>query len=99
MPLQPKQLLSDVVLARPFEKETVGKIIVLDPVYHKGHKAEVVGIGPGYYDKKGRFIKTTLKPGDEFIYENYNYMKIPVNGEELMMIRERDIPARVTAQG
>lgn len=98
MPLQPKRLLSDVVLARPAEKETVGKIIVLDPVHHKGHRAKVVDVGPGYYDKKGRFMKTTLKPGDEFIYENYNYMKIPVNGESLMMIRERDIPVLVMGQ-
>lgn len=95
MPLQPKRLLSDVVMARPLEKETVGRIIVLDPVHHKGHKAEVVNIGPGYYDKKGKFKKTTLKIGDTFIYENYNYMKIPVNGEDLMMIREKDIPALI----
>lgn len=50
---------------------------------------EVVAVGPGKYDEKNRFHRTTVKPGDVVIFTDWNDWDQAPAG--LYMIREGDV--------
>ncbi len=41
--------------------------------------------------KERRFIPTTVKPGERVLYEKYAGKTYKIGGEDLMLVRERDI--------
>jgi chaperonin GroES len=120
--------LQDWAVIRPSgaDEITAGGIIIPDTAKEKPHEGVVEAIGPGAleeekYGKKKiekkdrRFIATTVKPGDTVLYEQYAGQTYTIGGEELVMVRERNIlgilperqprqaplliPARTTASG
>jgi len=42
-------------------------------------------------DAEKKFVKTTLKPGDHILYEQYAVRKIEIDGEETVLVREEDV--------
>lgn len=94
--------LQDWAVIRPSkaQEKSPGGIIIPEAVAKKPQEGEVVSIGEGRNkekkDRKGnviekKFEKTTLKPGDRVLYEKYAAVEIPVEGEELLMVREDDV--------
>ena len=96
--------LHDWAVIRPSgaDEITVGGIIIPDTAKEKPHEGVVVVIGPGAFEeekfkkkkvekKERRFIPTTVKPGDWVLYERFAGQTYAVNGEELILVRERDI--------
>jgi len=101
MKLQP---LHDWAVIRPTEAEemTAGGLYIPDTAKDKPYEGVVEAIGPGAFEeekfgkkKKGkkerRFIPTTVKPGDQVLYERYAGQTYKVDGEERILVRERDI--------
>ncbi len=41
--------------------------------------------------KERRFIPTTVKPGERVLYEKFAGKTYTIGGEDLMLVRERDI--------
>jgi chaperonin GroES len=96
--------LQDWAVIRPTgaDEMTAGGIIIPDTAKEKPHEGVVEAIGPGAleeekYGKKKvekkdrRFIPTTVKPGDCVLYEQYAGQTYTVSGEELVLVRERNI--------
>ncbi len=94
--------LHDWAVIRPSEAQelSTGGIIIPDAAKKKPEEGEVLAIGEGKFkekrDKKGKiiektFIKTTLRPGDRVLYEKYSATEVPVEGEEVVMVREEDV--------
>jgi chaperonin GroES len=97
--------LHDWAVIRPSgaDEITAGGIIIPDTAKEKPHEGVVVVIGPGAFEeeekfgkKKGekkerRFIPSTIKPGDSVLYERYAGKTYTIDGEDLLMVRERDI--------
>ncbi len=97
--------LHDWAVIRPTGSDeiTAGGIIIPDTAKEKPHEGVIVVIGPGAFEeeekfkkrkvekKERRFIPSTVKPGDRVLYERFAGQTYTVNGEELVMVRERDI--------
>jgi chaperonin GroES len=96
--------LHDWAVIRPTEAEemTAGGLYIPDTAKDKPHEGVVEAIGPGAFEeerhdrkrdktKERRFIPTTVKPGDRALYEQYAGRSYKIEGEELVLVRERDI--------
>jgi len=101
MKLQP---LQDWAVIRPSEagEMTAGGLYIPDTAKDKPQEGVVEAIGPGAYEeekfgkkkkekKERRFITTSVKPGDQVIYERYAGQTYQIDGEERILVRERDI--------
>ena len=98
--------LHDWAVIRPTgaEEMTAGGLYIPDSAKEKPQEGVVVLIGPGALEedkdryakkkdekKERRFIPTTIKPGDLVLYEQYAGQTYTLSGEDLVLIRERDI--------
>src|SRR5205823_13740341 len=63
----------------------------------QGEAAEgkVLAAGDGKLDDDGKRIPLDVKKGDEVLYSKYGGTEIKVDGEDLLVLRESDVLARV----
>jgi chaperonin GroES len=84
-----------VIVKRIEEKETVkGGIIIPDTAKEKPQEGEVVAVGPGRREK-GELIALDVKAGDRVLIGKYSGTEIKIDGEELVILREEEILAKV----
>jgi chaperonin GroES len=84
--------LGDRLIVRAIEQEeTTAK--------EKPQKGKVLAAGDGRLDDDGKRIPLDVKEGDEVLYSKYGGTEIvdPDNGEDLLVLRESDVLARVEA--
>ena len=86
--------LSDNILIRPLEAEakTASGIILPDSAKEKPQIGEIVEVGPGKIDD-GKLISVSVKRGQRVMYKKWGGNEIKINGEELMLVEEKDILA------
>jgi len=89
--------LDDRVVVRPLEAEevTAGGIVLPDAAREKPQRGKVIAAGPGKLLDSGNRGELSVKIGDEVIYGKYGGSEIEVDGEELKILRESDILAKV----
>lgn len=73
------------------EKKTKGGIIIPDSAKEKPQKGEVVAVGPGKLDDKGKRIPLNVKAGDKILFSKYAGTEIKVGDVEHIFMREDDI--------
>ena len=96
-PVLELQPLDDrVVLKRLEEEETSpGGIVLPDTAKEKPQKGEVVAVGPGTVLDSGNRMEPSVKVGDSVLFGKYSGTEVKVGGEELLILRESDLLARV----
>ena len=84
--------LADRVLIKRLEAEekTQGGILLTSSAQEKPQMAEVVAVGPGTEE-----VKMEVKAGDKVIFSKYAGNEIKVDGEELILMSQKDILAIV----
>lgn len=89
--------LDDRVVVEPIEAEemTAGGIVLPDTAKEKPQRGTVVAIGPGKLLDSGQRGELSVAVGDEVIYGKYGGTDIEVNGEDVKILRESDILAKV----
>ena len=89
--------LGDRVLVKPVEQEikTKSGIMLPESAQEKSNTAEVVAVGPGFY-QDGKLIAPEVKPGDRILYSEYAGQKVKIDGTEHQIIRLDDILAVYT---
>lgn len=89
--------LDDRVVVEPIEAEemTAGGIVLPDTAKEKPQRGTVVAIGPGKLLDSGERGELSVAVGDEVIYGKYGGTDIEINGEEVKILRESDILAKV----
>ena len=94
MNLQP---LGDRLIVQVIEEEetTVSGIVLPDTAKEKPQRGRVLAVGPGPRDEDGEYIKMDLEEGDEVLYSKYGGTEIEVEGEDLLVLRESDVLAKV----
>jgi chaperonin GroES len=87
--------LGDRVVIRVLEKEekTQSGIFLPDTAKEKPQEGEVVAVGPGKVTDDGKRIAPEVKVGDKIIFSKYAGNEIKVDGDEVLIISERDILA------
>jgi len=94
MDLQP---LGDRVIVEVLEEEelTVSGIVLPDTAKEKPQKGKVLAVGPGARDEDGEYIKMDVEEGDVVIFSKYGGTEIKVGSEDVLILRESDILAKV----
>jgi chaperonin GroES len=79
------------------EDETTASGIVLpDTAKEKPQRGKVVAVGDGKWDEDGeKRIPLDVAEGDEVLYSKYGGTEITVEGEDLLVLRESDVLAKV----
>ena len=94
MDLQP---LGDRLIVEALEEEetTSSGIVLPDTAKEKPQRGRVLAVGPGPRDENGNYITMEIAEGDEIIFSKYGGTEIKVEGEDLLVLRESDVLAKV----
>ena len=90
--------LSDRLIVQAIEEEetTVSGIVLPDTAKEKPQKGKVIAVGEGRFDEDGeKRIPLDVAEGDEVLYSKYGGTEIKVDGEDLLVLRESDVLAKV----
>ena len=85
--------LHDRVVVRRIEEDdrTKGGIIIPDTAKEKPQQGQVVAVGPGAPDDKGKVQPLDVKPGDRVLFGKWSGTEVKLDGEELLIMKESDI--------
>ncbi|MDR3332522.1 MAG: co-chaperone GroES [Synergistaceae bacterium] len=84
-----------VVKAAPHEEKTKGGLVLPDTVKEKPIEGIVVAVGAGKINDDGKRQPMDLKEGDNIIYSKYSGTEVKLDGEDLLVLSERDVLAVV----
>ena len=89
--------LDDRVVVQPVEAETTtaGGIVLPDSAKEKPQRGTIVAVGPGKLLESGNRGTLSVDIGDTVIYGKYGGSDIEVDGQEMKILRESDILAKV----
>ncbi|MGE5614853.1 MAG: co-chaperone GroES [Bacillota bacterium] len=89
--------LGERVVIKMMESEEVtkGGIILPGSAKEKPQVAEVVAVGPGGIDDKGREIKMEVKVGDKVLISKYAGTEVKIDNQEYTILKQSDILAIV----
>jgi chaperonin GroES len=95
MKLQP---LGDRLIVEALEEEesTESGIVLPDTAKEKPQRGRVLAVGPGARDKDGKRIQMDVVEGDEVIFSKYGGTEIKAGSDEVLILRESDVLAKVT---
>ena len=85
-----------VVKAAPHEEMTKGGLVLPDTVKEKPVEGVVVAVGEGKVLDNGTRQPMDVKVDDKVIYSKYSGTEVKLDGEEFLVISERDVLAVVT---
>ena len=86
-----------VLVKRVEEKEKVkGGIIIPDTAKEKPQEAEVIAVGKGRMTEDGKVIPLEIKKGDKVLIGKFSGTEVTINDEELVILREEEILAKIT---
>ena len=89
--------LGDRVLVRPEDTDEAlpSGLVIPDTAKEKPQEGTVLGVGEGAYHE-GKRVPMDVKEGDRIIFSKYGGTEVKVDGEDLLILSERDILAIVT---
>ena len=89
--------LDDRVVVKPHEAEgkTSGGILLPDNAKEKQQRGTVVAVGPGKLLDSGQRGALSVAVGDEVIFGKYGGTDIEYQGDDVKILRESDILAKV----
>ena len=95
MDLQP---LGDRLIVEVLEDEetTVSGIVLPDTAKEKPQRGRVLAVGPGARNDKGDVVPMEVGEGDEIIFSKYGGTEIKLGVDEVLILRESDVLAKVT---
>jgi chaperonin GroES len=98
MDLQP---LGDRLIVEVLEDEetTISGIVLPDTAKEKPQRGRVLAAGPGSRNDKGELIAMEVAVGDEIIFSKYGGTEIKLGADEILVLRESDVLAKVTSSG
>jgi chaperonin GroES len=77
------------------EEKTAGGIVLPDTAKEKPQRGKVLAVGPGKLLDNGSRAEIGLKEGDEVLFGKYSGTDIKVEGDEVKILRESDILAKI----
>ena len=94
MDLQP---LGDRLIVEALDEEdtTSSGIVLPDTAKEKPQRGRVLAVGPGARDENGEHVAMDLEEGDEIIFSKYGGTEIKVGVDEVLILRESDVLAKV----
>jgi chaperonin GroES len=89
--------LADRLIVKPIDEEetTSSGIVLPDTAKEKPQKGEVVAVGDGAINEDGSRRPLDVSEGDEVLYSKYGGTEVTVEDEELLVLRESDVLAKI----
>ncbi|MGQ9753366.1 MAG: co-chaperone GroES [Thermaceae bacterium] len=89
--------LGDRVVVKRIEEEpkTKGGIVLPDTAKEKPQKGKVIAVGTGRVLENGQKVPLEVKEGDIVVFAKYGGTEIEIDGEEYVILSERDLLAVV----
>jgi chaperonin GroES len=89
--------LHDRIVIRPVVQEEVlaSGIVIPDTAKEKPQQGEAIAVGPGRLDDNGKRIQMDVQVGDRVLYAKYTGQEVKIDQEELIVIAEKDVLAKV----
>jgi len=90
--------LGDRLIVQAIEEEetTASGIVLPDTAKEKPQRGKVLAVGEGRFDDEGeKRIPVDVDEGDEVLYSKYGGTEISVEGDDLLVLRESDVLAKV----
>ena len=90
--------LGDRLIVRAIEEEetTASGIVLPDTAKEKPSKGQVLAVGDGKINEDtGKRTPLDVTEGDEVLYSKYGGTEIKVEGEDLLVLRESDVLAKI----
>jgi chaperonin GroES len=89
--------LGDRLIVKPIEEEetTASGIVLPDTAKEKPQKGKVVAVGDGAVNEDGSRRPLDVAEGDEVLYSKYGGTDIVIDGDDLLVLRESDVLAKV----
>ncbi|HOG13718.1 MAG: 10 kDa chaperonin [Synergistetes bacterium ADurb.Bin155] len=75
------------------EEKTRGGIVIPDTAKEKPQEGEVLAIGSGRVLENGQKLPLEVKKGDKVLFSKYGGTEVKIEGEELLILSERDVLA------
>ena len=95
MKLQP---LGDRVVVKAVEdneSRTASGLVIPDTAKEKPQIGEVIAVGPGARDDDGDRMEMEVSVGDRVLYSKFAGTEVKLDGDEYLVLSERDILAIV----
>ncbi len=91
--------LDDRIVVEPMEAEemTAGGIVLPDTAKEKPQRGTVLAVGPGKLLDNGQRGQLSVAVGDQVIYGKYGGTEIEVDGEDVKILRETEILAKISS--
>jgi len=85
----------DRVLVKQSDAETVtaSGFIIPDALVEKVNTGTVIAIGPGKASKNGTIVPLAVQANDKIMFMPGSAIKVKVNGNEMLVLKEEDIIA------
>jgi len=85
--------LHDRVVIRRAEGDVKSKggIIIPDNAKEKPQEGEVIAVGSGGRDEKGKLIPLDVKAGDTVLFGKWSGAEVKIDGEDLIIMKEADL--------
>ncbi len=99
MNLQP---LGDRLIVEVLDEEelTVSGIVLPDTAREKPQRGKVLAVGPGARNQeRGEYIQMDVAEGDEVLFSKYGGTEIKLGTDEVLILRESDVLAKVVNTG
>jgi chaperonin GroES len=89
--------LGDRVVVEAVEQapQSAGGVILPETAQEKPQEGIVIAVGPGRRTDKGDVIPMDLKVNDRVIYSKYSGSEIKLDGNEYLIVSEKDVLAIV----
>jgi chaperonin GroES len=99
MNLQP---LGDRLIVEVLDEEelTVSGIVLPDTAKEKPQRGKVLAVGPGSRNQDtGEYIQMDVVEGDEVVFSKYGGTEFKLGTDEVLILRESDVLAKVVKTG
>lgn len=84
--------LGDRVVVKVVKQEkTAGGIVLPDTAQEKPQMGEVIAVGPGRILDNGERSKMDVAAGNKVLFAKYSGTEVKLDGEEYLLINEKDI--------
>ena len=89
--------LGDRVVIEPTAREEMTKsgILLPDTAKEKPQEGTIIAVGPGRILEDGKREQMDVKKGDKVLYAKYAGTEFKIDGEELLIVSQKDILAIV----
>jgi len=89
--------LGDRVVVKPTPKEEMTKsgIVLPDTAREKPQEGSIVAVGDGRLTEDGKRLAPEVKQGDKVIYAKYAGTEFKLDGDDVLILSEKDILAVV----